>query len=799
MKEKEVMQPMFSERVRIGRVNAFNVEKILSKAASYWPLFLFSLVITLSLGYLYLRYKTPVYMVSAKIMINDQRKGMSDMDLLQDLGMRPRPANVDNEMEVIKSITLMQRVVAFLDLNIQYTVPGTVTQSVLYEDRPISFLPLFADSTIQRSFKYDVIIKDNQSLTISNEKKTWNAHFGDTVVLPVGPVAIIRKDVKSPVKELNITISPVESVASSYNAALLVSNPNRLMSIVNLSVTDVNPERGKDVLNTLIQVYMQSNIDDRNRVADGTMEFINDRLVLVSSELTGIEKEIEGFKKANELTDIQAQSSMLLTGAGDYTKQLNEQEIQLSLIEALEKYLRDNSNNRRIVPATLFSQDAVLVGIITKYNELQAQREKMLLTNTESSPYIVNIDQQLANLRGDMLNSLVSIKHQLQVSLGELRKMSGRLDAQIRQVPAKERVFLEYSRQQNIKQELYLFLLKKREETAISKSATTSDAKIIDAAKKSGRPVSPNRKVVFLSAIVFGLLLPSAGIFIKDVLNIRVSSKEDIEQVTKMSVLAEIGHSDNQQIVAVKKDSRSQLSEQFRGLRTNLQFMLTDGDEKVIMVTSSMSGEGKSFISINLAGIMAVSDKKVLLMELDLRKPKISVNLGIRSDVGFSNYAIGQADLDQIILPSGVFDNFYVMPSGPIPPNPAELIMLPKIRHMFDVLKKSFDYIIVDTAPVGLVTDAQLLASYSDTVLYLVRQDYTFKQQLHAADELYRSGKMPSMSLVINDVKNRNVKYGYGYGYGYYGNGYFEQEDEGTRFGKTVSRLKRKFRKKRMS
>lgn len=791
---KESIQPMFAEQAS-NKKNPINVEKLISKAATYWPLFLFSLVVTLSLGYIYLRYSTPIYMVNAKILIEDQKRGSADMDLLQGLGMRPRGANVDNEMEVIKSLALMERVVSELNLHIQYISKGTVTSSVLYKERPITFQPLFDDKNIEQTYKYQVELKQDGSIRIKDDLKTWTSHVGDTVNLSAGTFAILKNDTKhTDIEGFELVVNPINPVALGYNRGLTVGNVNRLISIINLSIMDAIPERGEDVLNKLMKVYMQANIDDRNRIADGTMDFINSRLGLVGSELTDIEKEIEGFKRTNELTDIGAQSTLLLNSTGDYSKQLSEKEIQLSLVESLEKYIRDNSNNQRIVPATLVGGDELLAVIFQKYNDLQSQRERLLLTNTENSPYIQSLDRQLAGLRTDMLTSLSSIKRQLQVSVNELNRLSGRLDARIRQVPAKERVYLEYSRQQAIKQELYLFLLKKREETAISKSATTSDAKIIDEARQMPKPVSPNRKMVFLSAIVFGLMLPAAGLFIKDLLNIRIASKEDIAQATTMPVLAEIGHSEDEKTVAVTKDSRGLVAEQFRGLRTNLQFLFTDEADKTILVTSSMSGEGKSFVAINLAAIMAISGKKVLLMEMDLRKPRISHNLGLDNRIGFSNYAIGQTDLGKIIVPSGVVDNFYVMPSGPVPPNPAELVMLPRTKDLFATLKDTFDYIIVDTAPVGLVTDAQLLSRYVDSVLYIVRDGYTYKQQVKTADEIYRSGKMPKMNIVMNDVRSKAVKYGYGYGY--YGNGYFEESQEKSRLGKTINRLKRRLSRK---
>ncbi|MBS1689469.1 MAG: polysaccharide biosynthesis tyrosine autokinase, partial [Bacteroidetes bacterium] len=359
----------------------------------------------------------------------------------------------------------------------------------------------------------------------------------------------------------------------------------------------------------------------------------------------------------------------------------------------------------------------------------------------------------------------------------------------IKEIPTKERVFLEYSRQQAIKQELYLFLLKKREETAIGKSTTIANSRIIEPARSSGAPFSPKRSMIFLTAFLIGVLTPAVVIYLRNLLNTRINSRADINALTKISIAGEIGHSDNQDTLVVTPGSRSVIAEQFRALRTNIEFLLTKEDEKVIMLTSSMSGEGKSFVSLNVASTLALSGKRVVLMELDLRKPKISKYLGLDNSIGFSNYAIGQAEYDKIIVPSGVQDNFFIIPSGPIPPNPSELIILPKIAELFSLLRKDFDYVVIDTAPIGFVTDAQLLGRYADAVLYLVRQGYTYKQQIQLADELHRTRKMPRMSLIVNDVQVTRgygygygyYSYGYGYGYGAYG-GYFEEKNKNANF-----------------
>jgi len=396
----------------------------------------------------------------------------------------------------------------------------------------------------------------------------------------------------------------------------------------------------------------------------------------------------------------------------------------------------------------------------------------LLMSYTEASAYVKNVDQQLEELRSGMKSYISSLRRSYQVTVDELKSKSSSIASGIKQVPEKQRILLDYTRQQQIKQELYVFLLKKKEEMSISRSATVSSLKIIDPAKKEPGPISPRRSRVYLMAFVIGLIVPGIRIGAKELFNTRIAGKRDIDRLTNMPILAEIGHSKHDEAVIVKNDSRTVIAEQFRALRTNLQFLMAGDDRKVIMVTSSMSGEGKSFISINLAATIALAGKKVVLMELDLRKPQISQHLNIKQAQGFSNYVIGQSTLDDIITPTGVTDNFFVISAGPIPPNPSEIILMPKVAQLFNALKEQFDYIVIDTPPVGLVTDAQLLSNYADVVAYVIRQEYTFKEQLKNADSLYQRGRLKNIGLIVNDVK---AEKGGNYGYGY-GSGYFEED-----------------------
>lgn len=767
------IEPIFSENRQANRIN---VEKLLSTVMDYWPSIAVSVSVALIFAFGYLRYATPQYLIKAKVLImNEQGQGVNGA-LLEELGMGNSVSNIESEVEIFKSRLLMQRVVAQMDLNIQYLIPGAIKTSAIYNDGPFLFKTLIPDTAVTAFYSYKLKPLDGDKFELSDEKKTWKAKYGDTLQLPVSAVVIERNpndaQAYKDVDEYIINITPVEDITESYLSSLSVELINRQINIINLSIRDEIPQRGEDILQKLIQQYQETNIEDKNEVANGTIRFIEERLGLMSDELTSVEKSIENFKSRNRLTDIEAQSRLLLDNTGNTQQELTQKEVQLRVLESLEKYVQNSNNNTRVMPATLIAQDATLVNIISDYNNLQTQRQRLLMSFTENSPQVRNIDTQLEDLRIGIKNYITSLKKGYQITVSELKSRSNIIDNSIRAVPSKERESREYVRQQTIKQELYLFLLKKREESAISKSATVSNLKIVDPAKQSGRAVFPVKSKIYLIAFVIGTLVPGVRILLKELFNNRIKSRSDVEASTATPILGEIATVFEPHIVVVKKDARTVVAEQFRALRTNIQFMLTDDDEKTILITSSMSGEGKSFISINLASTLALSGKKVILLELDLRKPKVAYHLQLNNQAGFSNYVIGKANLDDVIVSSGVVEGFDVMPSGPVPPNPAELIMLPKTEQLIADLKTKYDYIVIDTAPIGLVTDAQLLAKSADAVIYILRQGYTYYEQLKSADELYRSGKIKHMGMLINDVE---LKRGNAYGYGKYGSGYYDE------------------------
>jgi capsular exopolysaccharide synthesis family protein len=572
-------------------------------------------------------------------------------------------------------------------------------------------------------------------------------------------------------QSLLLSVISVDLATQNYMDALTVEIPNKDVSVINLTLTETLPGKGEVIVNRLLTNYLSASINTKTRVADSTLRFIDERLRLVFGELSGIERNIQQFKTDNKFTDLNTQANLLLQNTSEYSKQQTGQEIQLSVVEALEQFLKDNQNDLRVVPSSLVMQDAGFIALVQRYNEMQLQRDKLLMSVTPEHPSIKTIDEQLRNLRTELVSSIASVKKGLQVGVDELKKRTAGFEGEFNKVPGKERAFLDISRQQSIKQELYLFLLKKREETAVSRSSTTASARIIDLGKSEPFAAKPKKMIILLVGLLAGVAIPFGISFGRDFLNTRVASIEDINAITHTPVLAEIGHSTEGNVIAVSLQSRQLAAEHLRGLRTNLQYLLTGKDEKTILITSSMSGEGKSFLSINLCITLALAGKKVILVELDLRKPKVSENLGLAKD-GFTNYIIAsESDWKKWVKPSGVQENFDVMSSGMLPPNPTELLMSPKTALLFKELKKQYDYVIIDTPPAGLVTDAEIVAPLADTTFYVVRQKHTYKQQLLTIEKFVRKAVLPRLNIILNDVAPPRKTYGrpydYGYGYGY--------------------------------
>jgi tyrosine-protein kinase Etk/Wzc len=732
----------------------------------HWQWLMLSVLVSCAAGIIFLRYSTPKYEITASILVRDDTKGtdLGETVMLENLGLSGGKNNVDNEVEILRSRTLMEKVVSDLQLYIQYFASGRIKTTEIYDKSPFVIKYLGSAPVNSRGLPvtYTVTFKNNEQFVLSDNSRSWQQSLGDTFLLPPGIVTLVKTDFKPDSDDkYSIKIAGFEQTVKKYSQQLSVSVTNKQVSVISLKLTETLPFKGELILKKLIDNYLYSSITDKNRIADSTIAFIDQNLKLVSQELTGIEKQIEQFRTLNHITDINEQARLMLTNKSELDKENIETEVKLNLVQSLLDFIEKNPG--QVIPSSVIMQQPDFMSVAEKYNNLQLTRDRAQLGSTSEHPVVRNLDSQLARLRTDLVNSVVSKKRELFISKNELTKNIAASHSQIRGIPSKERIFLDYARKQEIKQELYVFLLKKRVETSISKSSTLANGRIIDAAKADEIPVSPNKQLIFIIAVLLGISAPILLFYITDVFNTRITDKQEIADSVPVPVISEVGHSLETGFNSNKLKSSGRIAEQFRTLRTNIYFLSAVRARQVILITSSMSGEGKTFIAINLSKTLQLAGKKVILVEFDLRKPRIAALLDLKGR-GITEYLISDIDPEKLIQPSGITD-FDVLTCGFIPPNPAELILSSKIECLIDQLKANYDYVILDTPPIGLVTDARIFSLYADMSLYVVRQKFTFRHQLKLIEELAVNNHLPEMHIVLNDVREIS---GYGYTDGYY-------------------------------
>lgn len=765
---------------REDRSEQIDIRKLLSISLRHWYLFILAILFCLGIAYLYLRYTTPYYNINSSILIKDDKKGpdLKGAAVFSELDFFKSTNNIDNEIEILRSLGLMQRALNELSLQTSYYVEGRFRNREIYGEKlPVKVIISDLDSSAYKKFiNIQITDKNHFQLkeTDANDSLKTNIYqFGQKIQKPYGSFTIVKGPnlnafSRSSDREIIIQFHNIRKLANYYSSMLTVWPVSKTASVVTLNLSDPVPQKGKDILNKLVELYDRESIEDKNYIASSTIAFLDERLRFITEELTNVEKDVENYKRQKEITNVNLQAQYYVDNASDYRRQLTEWSIQIDVLESIEAYIQQQGDNYELVPSSLSVQNPTLLGLITKFNEMQLERERILRTTLPSNPIVQNIDVQLTNLRTNILANLRNIKNSLIITRDSHQASSGQFTSKIQEVPSIERHLLEINRQQGIKQNLYLYLLQKREESALALAATVSNIRIIDHAIGGDAPASPNKTIVILLAVIFGISLPMAFLYIRDSMNDKVRERKDVERMTRTPILGEISHNTTKNTVVVTEKSRTPVSELFRLIRMNLSFSTVGKQNKVIMITSSMSGEGKTFFSINLAASMALTGKKVVIVDLDLRKPKLLENLGLSNDVGVTDYIMSPAvTLDEIVKPVQIESLLFVVGTGPLPPNPAEFMMNAELGKLINELKENFDQIIIDTAPVGQVADAFVLSPLIDSTIYIVRHNYTFKDHLEIVDEIYAENKLKNLMIVLNDAKKeKGYRYGYGYGYG---------------------------------
>ncbi|MAZ72745.1 MAG: tyrosine protein kinase [Flavobacteriaceae bacterium] len=766
----------------------FNLKEILQRYTQKWFWFVLCVVIALVTAKIYLRYTIPSYQSKASILIKDDASsgnlgGVSPFSEVGYLGGL-KTNQVANELAILKSKRLISEVVKELNLHIKYDNIGSIITSELYSNRPfiVQYLSFKDSIRAPRVPKLFFTVNSETEFRVATESKSIDEvyGFGESITLPFGDITVIPV-FDNPYsftqfigKTISVSYAPVENTALQYQSRISVQSDDRYSNVINFSLQSPVREKAEDFINELISQYNKDAIKDRSQVARNTSNFIDSRLEIITRELDSVEQNKETFKSNNRLTDIEAEAQIILQNASEFDKKQLDVGTQLELANTMVDYM-ENARSNDLLPANIGLQGDQVASAVTNYNQLILERNRLLKNSTSKNPVVENLNNQIEQIRNGILGSLENQRNSLKIALRDLNYKEATLNSQIAKVPRKEKLYREINRQQGIKEQLFLFLLQQREEASISLAVTAPKAKIIDSAFSSKSPVSPNRMLIYLGALLVGILVPFLIIYLYYLINTKIRNRRDVERIVpKTDFLGEIPKLGKNDEELIQKNDRSMLAESFRILRTNLQYQGLNASDKKganrIFVTSTVKGEGKTFVAFNLALTLALTGKKVILIGADIRNPQLhrySANEK-KGDKGLTEYIIDEnIRVNELIQPSMFNENLSIIHSGVIPPNPAELLMRSRTETFFEELENDFDYIIVDTAPAMLVTDTVLLNKYADVMLYVARADYTDKKLLEFLKDSINNGRLSKVALVLNNVSQNNFGYGNKYGYTY--------------------------------
>ena len=783
-----------NEENREEEHRGFNLAALWKIVVLHWYWIVLSTIVALGAAFSYLKYTRPVYASNMKILVKDEdsrsRMYRGGQLALESMGVISNSNGFDNELEILTSSNISQRVIKSLKLYVSYELDGRLRNHELYKNNPyIVDMPenqlVDLHSLIQLKIDRQgdgvhvageiYVPRSKEPILFERSVKELPGSFNT----PVGTITLQRNPgvgAELPKQTMYATIMPLEYAAKAYGSRLSVSASSKTTTVAVLNYLDTQPERAIDYLNELFRSYNEDANEDKNEVALKTEEFLKNRISAIREELDATESNLESYKKKNELINLTNDASNALNKLTEYQKEQVELETQLNLVTALLDYVDDPRNAFNVVPSNLGLKDADMSNLLNKYNDYVLQRNRLLKSSSPENPYVKRLTAQLEEMWPTIRLSLKSVRENILTQKRSAEDQYNLFSRRVGEVPTQERSLNNIIRQQEIKVELYLMLLQKREENYISLNSTAAKARVIDDPRSTGK-VSPKTKVILLGALVLGLCFPVGLIYLLGLLRYRIEGREDVEMLTKIPVLADIPLApkslDGELSLAVRENSNDMMEEAFRGLRTNLRFVLSE-KENVIACTSCIPGEGKTFVSTNLAMSLALLGKRVIIVGLDIRKPRLVKLFGLSSDHrGITTFLSSDSgdfqDLDKQIHHAVLNPNLDVLPAGVIPPNPGELISREQLDHAIALLREHYDYVIVDTPPVGLVSDTLSAARVADMTIMVCRADYSPRNNFQLINALHHDNKMPKITLVLNGIDLKKRKYGYYYGYGKYG------------------------------
>jgi tyrosine-protein kinase Etk/Wzc len=765
--------------------NTKTIGQIAYNYLPYWPLFLILFVIAIGCAYMYMRYTAPVYESNARIMIKDQMKGVEDSKELQSLDVVSVNKTIDNETEVIQSLSLLTKVVNTSGLYAPVYAEEQFKDVSAYNSSPIKLIAQAPEHLVAAKKVYFTYNHTNK--TIAFDGKTYP--LNSWVQTPYGTFNFIQNPAylkpTEPGNKLYFSLIEPKKVAENIGSNLKVSTSSKMSSILTLNYKDEVPQRAIDVLNGIITTYVNTSLADKNALAANTLNFLQDRLANVSKDLSGIEQKLQQYRAEKGAIDISTQGKLFLENVSNNDQKLSEVNMQLAALSQVEKYVKSKDNSGGIVPSTLGISDPTLSTLVNNLYTSELELERLKKTTGDNNPIVLQVSDRINKIKPGILENIQNQRSSLLAMQSNISSTNGSYASVLHSMPQKERQIIDISREQSVKNAIYTFLLQKKEETALSYASNASDSKIIDQAIAGDEPVSPNKKIVYLTAFLVAGFAGMGIVFGRETLNRKIMFRKEIEDYTVRPVVGEITSQSSKQPILIEYDKRTFIAEQFRMLRMTLSNFGMNGQNKRLLVTSSISGEGKSFIASNLAHSLAMTGKKVVLVDFDLNNPSLSHKLDINHAPGVSEYLQEQATADEIMVQTVLHENMFFIPTGELPNNPSELMMNGKPEELLNYLSANFDYIIVDSAPVLPVTEAYILSPLCDATLYVIRHAYTPKIFVERIDENNKINQLKNVAIVFNGIKPRgfNKNYGYGYGYGYVYN------NAGSRDGKTKNKI----------
>ena len=758
---------------------SFNLREEVFKYIKKWYFFVLSLIIFGCLAYLYIRYTVPQYQISATISISEEENiSESALVAFQDLGIVDQAQDkISSEIQLLKSKTLMTNVVSKLNLNVQYFTQGRILEVENYPNSVIEVNFLSPDSIVNSQFQiFDVLINSKTSFSFLDDEgvvKTTHS-FGKTIPTSIGNIIITPSNFYSKEtigKVIKIKVTPLVRIVENYRNRLAIYETIKGTSVVNIVLNDPSKEKARDIINTLIDEYQQTKIAHKKEISNKTAAFINERIGFISNDLTSVDDEAAGYKSKFGLTnDLGAQTQRTADFDSQSMQQIAQFKTKLRLIESMQNFIQSQEGMYNPIPANLGFNDPSITNSVGRYNNFIQQRTRLLKTSSVQNPVVVNIDEQISSLRQMLISGLNSLKSNVNIQLSSIQTQEKYFSGKLYVAPTRQKDLRVIEREQTVKEQLYLYLLQKREEAEITSHITVPNSRIIDRASTLGTyPVSPNKKSIYLSAAFLGFMIPFLCIYLVELLNTKVRSKSDFVGALSIPILGSIPKAKRKQKIVIEEKSRAPISEAFRILRTNLDFLMAGVKKdtaKVIFVTSSISGEGKTFISANLSKTLAIYGSKVAYVGTDFRYPKFHEFLDLpngKKTVGFTNYIMSKDLKPQDVIYTEKGDNpIDIIPSGDIPPNPSGLLMQSKVKEMFSYLEENYDYVIVDTAPTTLVTDTLIIAKQADLTIYVVREGVTDKRTLAFPQTYHEEKRLNNLAVLLNSAE-MGVVNNYGY------------------------------------